>query len=203
MAVEWKFPCLYSIHPQLIKVMCFSIYTKHIKPKYFLSCHRSRFWRLLDIGTVGEAIKKAQVILLFLWINAVDFAQWEAACCVKGKRVLQECILNSLVSGHMRFEPDQVVLHSNPRMSHFAMFTSDNYQLQTSSNTCSNQPPLEAEFFLREVIHQNSEHSLSVYTQELYLFLFNSKNILLLFLQAKESYKVMIWASCSLHVTYQ
>lgn len=45
------------------------------------------------------------------------------------------------------------------------MFTSDNYQLQTSSNTHSNQPPLEAEFFLREVIHQVSVHLLSVYTQ--------------------------------------
>lgn len=115
------------------------------------------------------------MISLFLWINAVDFAQWEAACCVKGKRVLQECILNSLVSGHMKFEPNQAVLHCNPRMSHFAMFPSDNYQLQTSSNICSNQPSLEAEFFPREVIHQNSEHSLSMYTQSCTCFFSTAK----------------------------
>lgn len=29
--------------------MHFSAFIKHIKPKYFLSCHRSRLWRLLGI----------------------------------------------------------------------------------------------------------------------------------------------------------
>lgn len=97
--------------------------------------------------------------------NEKQHAQREHLCELKTSASGMHTEFSSEWPEYRKFKPNQAVLHSNPTKSHFATFTNDNYQLQTSSNTCSNQSPLEAKFFLREVINQNSEHLLSVYTQ--------------------------------------
>lgn len=78
--------CLFSIHSQHIKSMCFSIYTKHIKPKYFLSSHRSRLWDCWVSEQLEKQLKKHEWFcfsygsMLLTLHNEKQHAQREHLC---------------------------------------------------------------------------------------------------------------------------